>query len=267
MIIDNHQAFALVEHYRKNDKFKSSYTLNCSQKGAAEYLARIAYPHLVDHKRHRRFIDAMLSALIRDITKTNIEKRLQYKLIEDFELDKLLIWRDIDTAITGKGEAGKIGGGIGKIIERFHAYHAFMAYDFSLEKDASVTFIDTLSRVSTAYESKGSALSDKDTRLTHLKRAFRQSRPVLHLTGGLIESFLKKGWCNDRLQLNRGVKPALVDPSWLTYASEVGDLILGCQLLEHESGLRSGVKIRKHKFEPSEVIDVHINRPGSLFGP
>ena len=171
-------------------------------------------------------------------------------------LEKEMIWRDIDRAITGGTK--KDGGGTKKLIDRFHAYHAFRSYDNALSDDAGLTFEQVLGHISTVYESKQSKISEPEVRIENLKRTFRHSRPVLHLTWGVIESFKRKGWTNDKGQLCYGVKPAIYDPSWLPEALDTAKIVLGLQLLEYESEKLNGKKLRSHKFDPKEVIHVHL---------
>lgn len=257
--------FHLLERYRRINAFHISIPIELSAVGAATYMSWVAYPLVSQKKRRERFSHAMLSGAIRDYSKLKGDPDAKQRLMLALGIDSLLIWRDIDSSITGKGD--KIGGGTGKIIDRFHAYHAFMAYDNALERQLSVSFYDVLSKISTAYESVGSSLSDEETRLDHLKRDFREGRPVLHLTGGLIESHRDKGWGNEFGQLNLGVKPAIFDWSWLSRAIDVSQLILGLQLLEYESESKNGKKLRRHAFNPSEVVDVYFCGDGSISGP
>lgn len=91
------------------------------------------------------------------------------------------------------GDSNKLGGGTKKLLDRFHAYHVFRAYDNALSDDAGLTFEHVLGHISTVYESKQSKVSQPETRIENLKRTFRQSRPVLHLTWGIVDSFQSKG--------------------------------------------------------------------------
>lgn len=255
----------LLEQYRKNNAFHRSIPIEFSSVGAATYMSWVAYPLAIQNKRRERFSHAMLSGAIREYGKVKGDLGARERLMLALGIDSLLSWRDIDSAITGKGD--KIGGGTGKIIDRFHSYHVFMSYDNVLQRQLSVSFYDTLSEVSTVYESAGSSLSDEEIRLDHLKRDFREGRPVLHLTGGLIEAHRSKGWCNELGQLNQGVKPAIFDWDWLNQAIKISQLILGMQLLEYESELENGKKLRSHAFNPSEVVDIYFVEDGSISGP
>lgn len=255
----------LLKQYRKNQDFLRSVPIEFSSVGAATYMSWVAYPSANQSNRRERFSQAMLSGAIREYGKLKRDICKRDRLMQALGVGSLLSWRDIDSAITGKGQ--KIGGGTRKIIDRFHSYHAFMSYDNALERQLSVSFYDVLSKISTVYESVGSSISDEETRLDHLKRDFREGRPVLHLTGGLIESHRSKGWCNECGQLNQGVKPAIFDWSWLNQAIDVSQLILGLQLLEYESESKNGKKLRRHAFNPSEVVDVYFGGDGSISGP
>ena len=63
------------------------------------------------------------------------------------------------------------------------------------------------------------------------------------------------------------VKPAIFDCRWLSQAIDVSQLILGMQLLEYESESKNGKKLRRHAFNPSEVVDIYFGGDGSISGP
>ncbi|CUS47486.1 MAG: hypothetical protein HLUCCO02_12745 [Idiomarinaceae bacterium HL-53] len=254
---DEHVSLALqlVAKYRREGRFKSSIPISQSPMGAAKFIAYIAYPKATEAKRRTRFQNAMLSGAAREYGLQNGDLAKRAKLIELFGLENLLIWRDIDSAITGKGS--KLGGGTKRLTDRFYAYHAYRMNDTTQAENKEITFSEILSHVATVYESKGMKLSDPDVRLGHLKRLFRHGRPVLHLVWGLIESHQSKGWCDELGQLSEGVKPAIGDWGWLESAHEIADLVLGLHLIEHESYLQNDKQLRLHKFDPSEVIDLY----------
>lgn len=224
--------------------------------GAADYLALLAYPSPKDDSRRIHFRNALLSAFVRDeIKNSNDKSKVDVdSLMVSFELDKLMIWRDIDRAITG-GVKKRTGGGVKKLIDRFQAYHAFCAYDRALSDGASLTWETVLSRISKAYESERSRLQDPDDRIDNLKKIFRASRPVLHLVFGYIRSISSKGWTNEKGQIPHLIS-SIYDPSWLKDALDISEVVLGMQLIEHESKLKIGKKLRGHTFEPSEITHI-----------
>lgn len=248
----------LVDSYRDNGSFSRVDLVSNNVCGSADFMALIAYPLLKDNDKRKRFKDAMLNAAFKETCqRKKLNSKTREQLAEVLGLDTEMIWRDIDRAITG-GVQKKIGGGTKKIIDRLHSYHVFRAYDHALEDDAGLTFEEILSRISVVYESKQSKFSDPKTRIENLKRTFRLSRPVMHLTYGMVESFKLKGWTNDNNQLCYGVKPAIYDPSWLPEALKVAKTVLGLQLVEYESIKRKGKKYRNHLFDPQEIIHVHF---------
>lgn len=222
--------------------------------GAADYLALLAYPCPKDDQRRIRFRDALLSALVIDDYKKHKDEFRKNRLMASFQLAKLMIWRDIDRAITGG--LNKLGGGVKKLIDRFHAYHVFAAYDKALAEDANLTFENVLSHISTVYESPRSKLQDPKDRIGNLKKVLRVSRPVLHLVFGYVRSCASKGWINDQGQILHW-KQAIYDPSWLSEALDIAEVVLGMQLIEHESKLITGKQLRRHEFEPSEITHIY----------
>lgn len=249
--------FSYVDKYRSENKFCKSLSIPNNSIGAAEYLAWVAYPNDEDVRHRTKFRNAMLNAALNDYCKRkSVGRHEKLKLLKQFGILKDMIWRDIDIAITGGTE--KAGGGTKKLSDRFHAYHAFRAYDKSLEDNAGLSFRSVLEHISTAYESKHLKVSDIESRINSFKRTFRQSRPVLHLTWGIVDSFTSKGWTNDKGQLCYGVKPAILDPSWLPEAIEQSRLILGLQLVEDLQDKVQGKPYRDHKFDAKEVIDLHL---------
>ncbi|WP_419571573.1 hypothetical protein [Rheinheimera sp.] len=222
--------------------------------GAADYLALLAYPCSTEDSKRIKFRNALLSAVVIDDYKTHKDIIRRNALIASFQLDKLMIWRDIDRAITGG--PNKLGGGVKRLIDRFHSYHVFAAYDKALSDDAHLTHENVLSHISTAYESPRSKLQDAEDRLVNLKKVFRASRPVLHLVYGLVRSFASKGWVNDQGQILHW-KQAIYDSSWMNEALEIAEVILGMQLVEHESKLKTGKQLRGHLFDPSEITHIY----------
>lgn len=249
-------AFILVKRYRKQGKFRATVPIDFSSVGAARYLSYLAYPKVTEEGNRERFEEALLSGTAREYGLQKGSARSREELAKLFGLEKVLAWRDIDAAYNGRGD--KVGGGIKRLEERFHAYHVFRANDSAQADLVDVTFTEVLEKVSVAYESERSKLSEPEVRTRNLKRSFANSRAVLHLTGGMIAAHRAKGWCNEQGQLNRGLKPALGDWSWLPEALERADLELGLLLLEHESEKMTDKQLRKHKFEPSEVIDLRL---------
>ncbi|ABZ74899.1 hypothetical protein Shal_0323 [Shewanella halifaxensis HAW-EB4] len=248
---------SLVDKYQHAGIFRKSCRIPNNIFGSADYLALVAYPSIRSDEKRSNFKDAMLSALLKESCKTRgIRKADKTMLAQRLGLSKDMIWRDIDRAITGGTK--KDGGGTKKLIDRFHSYHVFRAYDSALSDDANLTFEQVLGEISTAYESQQSKVSDSETRIENLKRTFRQSRPVLHLTWGLVESFKLKGWATDTGQLCYGVKPAIHDPSWLPEALDLAKIVLGLQLVEYESAKLNGKRLRSHKFDPQEIIYIHF---------
>lgn len=246
-----------VDEYCCKDIFKRIVCISNDISGAADFISLVAYPLKKDDKHRVRFRDAMLNAALNGYCKRkSICKNEKSKLIRQLGIQKPLIWRDIDSAITGGTK--KLGGGTKKLTERFHAYHVFRAYDNALADDAGLSFRHVLEHISTAYESNHLKVSDIESRIHSFKRTFRQSRPVLHLTYGLVESFKSKGWTNEYGQLCYGVKPAILDPSWLPEAIEISKVVLGLQLAEHEQGNLKGQQLRGHKFDPKEIVYLYF---------
>lgn len=244
----------LCENYLHKEKFNKINYLSNNYLGAATYMAFVAYP---SNKKYRdKFKEAMINAYLVDYSKMQGVKRTKKELLQKLGI-KDMIWRDIDRAITGGGR--KVGGGTRKLIDRFHSYHAFRAYDQAISNNKNISFQTVLGEISKGYESSGSKMSDPYTRIENLKRVFRESRPVLHLTWGLVESFKGKGWTNNIGQLSCGVKPAIYDPSWLVNAIDLSKVVLGLQLLEYESMKMNGNQLRNHKFDPNEIIWLDFN--------
>ncbi|EGR5854860.1 hypothetical protein AAHL06_002760 [Vibrio parahaemolyticus] len=247
--------FLVVDKYRAENVFFSSFLVPNNHIGAAEYLAWVAYPK--DKKHRAKFRNAMLNAAINDYCKRrSVSKYEKIRLLNQHGISKDMIWRDIDIAITGGTE--KVGGGTKKLIDRLHAYHVFRAYDKSLENEANLSFGTVLEKISRAYESEYLKSSDIESRINSFKRIFRQSRPVLHLTWGMVDSFISKGWANENGQLCYGVKPAILDPSWLPEALEKSKMILGLQLVENFQGKSHKKNLRDHKFDAKEIIDIDL---------
>lgn len=256
---------SLVNKYCSEGIFSRIGTISSDISGAADFIAIVAYPLKKDDKQRAKFRDAMLSAaLIEYCSRNSVGKGEKDRLIKSFGIKKTPIWRDIDIAITGgtkvifKDGREKIGGGTKKLTDRFHAYHVFRAYDKALADNSRISFKDVLHRISTAYESNHLKVSDIESKNNSFKRTFRQSRPVLHLTWGLVESFRSKGWTNTEGQLSYGVKQAILDPSWLPEAIELSKIVLGLQLAEHEQENLLGKTLRDHKFEPKEIIYLQL---------
>lgn len=249
---------SLVRLYASNSLSDKSFAwtgyVSNDTSGAADYLALLAYPCPKDDQRRIRFRDALLSALVIDDYKKHKDEFRKNRLMASFQLDKLMIWRDIDRAITGGPK--KLGGGVKKLIDRFHAYHVFAAYDKALAEDANLTFENVLSHISTVYESSRSKLQDPEDRIDNLKKVLKVSRPVLHLVFGYVRSCASKGWINDQGQILHW-KQAIYDPSWLREALDIAEVVLGMQLIEHEFKLRTGKQLRTHKFEPSEITHIY----------
>ncbi|MDK9761899.1 hypothetical protein KI743_07775 [Vibrio sp. D420a] len=249
----------LVDFYKSEGLFSKSQAISNDVRGAADYLALVAYPAEEDNHHRIKFRDAMLSAALKEYTKNKgISAKERNSLEKHLCIQENMIWRDIDRAITGG--PNKVGGGTKKLLDRFHAYHVFRAYDNALSDDAGLTFEHVLGHISTVYESKQSKVSQPETRIENLKRTFRQSRPVLHLTWGIVDSFQSKGWSNENNQLSLGVKPAIFDPSWIAKALELSKVVLGLQLVEHEAHKCNGRKYRGHKFAPDEIIHLFPER-------
>ena len=222
---------------------------DCS--GAADYLALLAYPLESEDSKRLKFRNAMLSALVRSECKNRGMSATKDSMIDQFELPDLMIWRDIDRALTGG--PNKVGGGVRKLIDRLHSYHVFTAFDSSLSQNAKTSFNDVLSHISTVYESPRSKIQDAEFRLDNLKKVFRASRPVIHLTYGYVVSCQSIGLANDLGQVPHIYK-VLSNPSWLSKAVEISEVVLGMQLYEYESALKTGIKLRAHKFAPAEVV-------------
>ena len=249
--------FFLVDKCRTKNGFHRTLSIQNNSIGAAEYLAWVAYPNDKDVRHRTKFRNAMLHAALNDYCKRkSVDKHEKLKRLKQFGIPKDMIWRDIDIAITGG--TTKTGGGTKKLIDRFHAYHAFRAYDKSLGDNAGLSFRSVLDHISTAYESEHLKFSDIESRIHSFKRTFRESRPVLHLTWGIVDSFTSKGWANEKGQLCHGVKPAILDPTWLPEALEQSKLILGLQLVEDLQEKVQEKTLRVHKFDAREVIDLHL---------
>ncbi|ELJ8761042.1 hypothetical protein [Vibrio diabolicus] len=247
----------LVDFYNAQGVFAKSKAIPLDSYGAAEYLALVAYPNNKDNHHRIKFRDAMLSAALKDYTRINgIGASYRNKLESDLGIKEDMIWRDINRAITGGTQ--KVGGGTKKIMHRLHAYHVFRAYDKSLSDGAGLTFEHVLGHISTVYESKQSKVSEPRTRIENLKRIFRESRPVLHLTWGMVSSFQSKGWTNENNQICHGVKSAITDPSWIVEALDVSKAVLGLELVEHEAHKYDGVQRRAHMFTPEEIIHLYV---------
>lgn len=253
---------ALVKVYGSNAlpdrSFARTGYVSNDTSGAADYLALLAYPCLTDDAKRLRFRNALLSAFVIDDYKKHQDEFRKHKLMVCFELDKLMIWRDIDRAITGG--PNKLGGGVKRLIDRFRAYHVFVAYDKALAEDANLTFENVLSHISTAYESTRSILQEQENRIDNLKKVFRASRPILHLVSGYVRSCISKGWINEQGQILHW-KQSLYDPSWLREALELAEVVLGIQLIEHESKLRTGKQLRGHLFDPAEITHIYTFPP------
>ncbi|MCS4306904.1 hypothetical protein M2404_001229 [Rheinheimera pacifica] len=243
---------------------------DCS--GAADYLALLAYPLESEDSKRINFKNAMLSALVRSECKGKGMSAIKAKMIEQFGLSDLMIWRDIDRALTGS--PNKLGGGVKKLKDRLHSHHVFVAYDSSLSQNAGCSFNDVLSHISSAYESRRSTFQEPDFRLDNLKKIFRASRPVIHLTYGYVISCQSIGLANDLGQVPH-INKMLRNPNWLGKALELSEVVLGLQLYEYESELKTGKKLRGHKFNPTEVVhlkpmvsahskDDPISTPGEL---
>lgn len=248
---------SLVNQYCSEGIFGRIGTISSDISGAADFIAIVAYPLKKDDKQRAKFRDAILSAaLIEYCSRKSIGKDEKDKLIKSFGIKKTPIWRDINIAITGGTQ--KLGGGTKKLTDRFHSYHAFRAYDKALAENSGMSFKHVLHHISVAYESNHLKISDIESKNNSFKRTFRQSRPVLHLTWGLVETFKSKGWTNTEGQLSYGVKQAILDPSWIPEAIELSKIVLGLQLVEHEQENRLGRNLRGHKFEPKEIIYLQL---------
>jgi hypothetical protein len=249
---------SLVRVYASNSLSDKSFAwtgyVSNDTSGAADYLALLAYPCPKDDQRRIRFRDALLSACVIDDYKKHKDEFRKNRLMASFQIDQLMIWRDIDRAITGG--TSKLGGGVKRLVDRFHAYHVFVAYDKALAEDANLTFENVLGHISTAYESPRSMLQDQEDRIDNLKKVFRASRPVLHLVFGYVRSCISKGWINEQGQIVHW-KQAIYDPSWLREALDIAEVVLGMQLIEYESKLRTGKQLRGHLFDPSEITHIY----------
>ncbi|WP_028863230.1 hypothetical protein [Psychromonas aquimarina] len=237
---------ALVKQYASENVFERIETLSLDIYGAVDFIALMAFPNVKDEKRKKRFSKAILNAYYRTSGKAHIQE-----LPEHFtkEIDSKWPWKNIDQSINS---------GIRRLIIRFHSYHVFRFHDNALEKDPNHSFGSSIDYISTAYETNREKISDRAIRSNNHKRDFQHSRPVLHLTWGFVEACKTMGWTNELGQLSYGIRIAIENPSWLVEAIDTANLVLGLQLVEHCVANTSGKNLRKHKFDPAEIIYVKL---------